>query len=165
MAWIEGGEFTMGTDSDLGWPDEKPAHRVRVDGFWIDENEVTNAQFAAFVAATGYVTTAEKAPEPTRSSASRRRARRRRRRRSSSPARWCSTHRRTRSTCRTSPQWWQWTPGASWRHPEGAGQRHRRQGRPSGRPRLLGRRRRLREVGRQATADRGRVGVRRPRRA
>ena len=60
MVWVPGGEFTMGTDSDLGWPDEKPAHRVRVDGFWIDQTEVTNAQFRAFVEATGYVTTAEK---------------------------------------------------------------------------------------------------------
>ncbi len=34
MVWVPGGEFTMGTDSELGWPDEKPAHRVRVDGFW-----------------------------------------------------------------------------------------------------------------------------------
>src|SRR6201989_2117666 len=60
MVWVPGGEFTMGTDSDLGWPDEKPAHRVRVDGFWMDQTEVTNAQFRAFVEATGYVTTAEK---------------------------------------------------------------------------------------------------------
>ena len=62
MVWIPGGEFTMGTDSTSAWPDEKPAHRVRVDGFWIDETEVTNAQFRAFVEATGYVTTAEKPP-------------------------------------------------------------------------------------------------------
>src|SRR5262249_45134978 len=60
MVWIPGGEFTMGTDSDLGKPDEKPAHRVRVDGFWMDETDVTNAQFRQFVEATGYVTTAEK---------------------------------------------------------------------------------------------------------
>src|SRR5262249_48981624 len=53
MVWVPGGEFTMGTDSDLGWPDEKPAHRVRVGGFWMDQTEVTNAQFAAFVEATG----------------------------------------------------------------------------------------------------------------
>src|SRR5262245_3287986 len=32
MVWVPGGEFSMGTDSDLGWPDEKPAHRVKVDG-------------------------------------------------------------------------------------------------------------------------------------
>ena len=63
MVWIRGGEFTMGTDSDIGWPDEKPAHRVRVDGFWIDETEVTNAQFRSFVVATRYVTTAEKPVE------------------------------------------------------------------------------------------------------
>ena len=52
----------MGTDSELGWPDEKPAHRVRVDGFWMDATEVTNAQFRTFIQATGYVTTAEKPP-------------------------------------------------------------------------------------------------------
>src|SRR5690242_18417251 len=57
MVWVPGGEFTMGTDSDLGWPDERPAHRVRVDGFWIDATEVTNAQFRRFAEATGYVTT------------------------------------------------------------------------------------------------------------
>src|SRR5205823_14186553 len=62
MVWIPGGEFGMGTDSDLGRPEEKPAHRVRVDGFWMDATEVTNAQFAAFIEATGYVTTAEKPP-------------------------------------------------------------------------------------------------------
>src|SRR5262245_22349501 len=51
MVWVPGREFTMGTDSELGWPDEKPAHRVRVDGFWMDATEVTNAQFRAFVEA------------------------------------------------------------------------------------------------------------------
>src|SRR5437588_1003807 len=60
MVWIPGGEFSMGTDSDLGWADEKPAHRVGVDGFWMDQADVTNAQFRTFVEATGYVTTAEK---------------------------------------------------------------------------------------------------------
>src|SRR5262245_44478827 len=60
MVWVPGGEFTMGTDGDFGRPEEKPAHRVRVDGFWMDETVVTNAQFRAFVEATGYVTTAEK---------------------------------------------------------------------------------------------------------
>src|SRR5215217_4650840 len=62
MVWIAGGEFTMGTDDERGWADEKPAHRVRVAGFWMDETEVTNGQFRAFVDATGYVTTAEKKP-------------------------------------------------------------------------------------------------------
>ncbi len=62
MVWIPGGEFTMGTDADLGWAEEKPAHRVQVDGFLIDETEVTNSQFDAFIKATGYVTTAEQTP-------------------------------------------------------------------------------------------------------
>ncbi len=63
MVWIPGGEFTMGSnDAELAWPEEQPAHRVRVHGFWMDTTEVTNTQFAAFVEATGYVTDAEKAP-------------------------------------------------------------------------------------------------------
>src|SRR6516225_8671952 len=62
MVWIPGGEFTMGSDAADASVAEKPAHRVRVDGFWIDETDVTNAQFRAFVEATGYVTTAERTP-------------------------------------------------------------------------------------------------------
>src|ERR1700679_2794483 len=60
MVLIPGGEFTMGTNGEIGWADEKPAHRVRVDPFWIDQTDVTNAEFRTFVDATGYVTTAEK---------------------------------------------------------------------------------------------------------
>ncbi|MFV5697071.1 formylglycine-generating enzyme family protein [Flavobacterium sp. ZT3R17] len=48
MVWIPGGEFSMGTND---YPDAKPVHKVSVKGYWIDEHEVTNAQFAAFVAA------------------------------------------------------------------------------------------------------------------
>ena len=62
MKWIPGGTFTMGTDNPR-FPDETPAHEVTLDGFWIDETEVTNAQFQKFVDATGYVTIAEKAPK------------------------------------------------------------------------------------------------------
>ena len=58
MARIEGGEFLMGADD--AFPFEGPVHRVRVHGFWIDETEVTNRQFAEFVEATGYVTESEK---------------------------------------------------------------------------------------------------------
>jgi formylglycine-generating enzyme required for sulfatase activity len=61
MVWIEGGEFKMGSTDPLARPDESPVHRVRVDGFWIDEAEVTNAQFAQFVKATNYKTVAERA--------------------------------------------------------------------------------------------------------
>jgi formylglycine-generating enzyme required for sulfatase activity len=63
MVRIPGGEFTMGTDSAWGRPEERPAHRVRVDGFFIDRTEVTNSQFDVFARATGYVTTAENAPQ------------------------------------------------------------------------------------------------------
>lgn len=60
MIWIPGGVFLMG--SDHHYPEEAPAHRVRVDGFWIDATAVTNAQFERFVAETGYVTLAERSP-------------------------------------------------------------------------------------------------------
>jgi len=72
MVWIPGGEFSMGAADPVGndmndvgmhaTADSRPIHRVYVDGFWMDTTEVTNAQFAAFVAATGYVTVAERTP-------------------------------------------------------------------------------------------------------
>ncbi len=58
MVLIEGGEFMMGTD--VGLPYEGPAHRVVLDSFYIDEHEVTNAQYAEFADATGYVTESER---------------------------------------------------------------------------------------------------------
>lgn len=63
MVWIGGGTFTMGSDADVAWPTEHPAHRVTVGGFWMDATEVTNARFAAFVEATGWVTAAERPVE------------------------------------------------------------------------------------------------------
>ncbi|MEO8710544.1 MAG: formylglycine-generating enzyme family protein [Parafilimonas sp.] len=70
MAWIPGGEFSMGTANPVGMQsggmqsmaDARPVHRVYVDGFFMDKTEVTNAEFAAFVKATGYVTVAEQKP-------------------------------------------------------------------------------------------------------
>lgn len=62
MVWIPGGEFTMGSENNDSKKDEKPRHQVKVDGFWMDATPVTNRQFKEFVEATGYVTTAEKAP-------------------------------------------------------------------------------------------------------
>jgi sulfatase modifying factor 1 len=70
MVWIPGGEFSMGSDhaseSLCGLPgvtrDAGPIHRVYVDGFWMDETEVTNAQFRKFVDETGYITVAEMKP-------------------------------------------------------------------------------------------------------
>jgi formylglycine-generating enzyme len=72
MVWIPGGEFSMGARDPFDMrdlvgmqatTDSRPVHRVYVDGFWMDANEVTNEQFAAFVAATGYVTVAERTPK------------------------------------------------------------------------------------------------------
>jgi len=62
MVWIPGGTFLMG--SDKHYPEERPAHRVTVDGFWIDKTPVTNERFAQFVEATGHVTFAEIPPNP-----------------------------------------------------------------------------------------------------
>src|SRR4051812_44633731 len=62
MALIPGGDFTMG--SERHQPEERFAHPVRVDAFWIDRHEVTNAQFRRFVEATGYVTLAERGLDP-----------------------------------------------------------------------------------------------------
>jgi len=61
MVWIPGGTFRMGNPSPAdSQADEIPVHEVTLDGFWMDETEVTNRQFKAFVDATGYVTVAEK---------------------------------------------------------------------------------------------------------
>jgi formylglycine-generating enzyme required for sulfatase activity len=70
MVWIPGGEFSMGSPDPRSVPhggpdamsDARPIHRVYVDGFWMDKTEVTNQQFAEFVAATNYVTVAERTP-------------------------------------------------------------------------------------------------------
>ncbi|HEU4396192.1 MAG TPA: SUMF1/EgtB/PvdO family nonheme iron enzyme, partial [Planctomycetota bacterium] len=60
MNWIPGGAFTMGTDDPAAPANERPARRVTVAGFWIDAQDVTNAEFRRFVEATKYATTAEK---------------------------------------------------------------------------------------------------------
>jgi formylglycine-generating enzyme required for sulfatase activity len=60
MLYIKGGSFEMGADNNQADQDEYPKHKVTVSGFWMDETEVTNAQFAEFIKATNYITTAEK---------------------------------------------------------------------------------------------------------
>ncbi|WP_130391776.1 formylglycine-generating enzyme family protein [Cupriavidus agavae] len=62
MVRVPGGEFLMGSDSKQAQPNEKPAHKVRVHAFWMDQHHVTNAEFRKFVEATGYISTAERAP-------------------------------------------------------------------------------------------------------
>jgi formylglycine-generating enzyme required for sulfatase activity len=61
MVWIPGGTFQMGSASH--YPEERPVHRVTVDGFWMDRTPVTNEQFERFVAVTGHTTFAEIAPK------------------------------------------------------------------------------------------------------
>ena len=63
MVWIPGGQFTMGSDGH--YPEEAPAHPVSAGGFWIDSHPVTNAEFGAFVEATGYQTAAEWPADPS----------------------------------------------------------------------------------------------------
>src|SRR5882724_13502349 len=63
MVWVPGGEFVMGTDDPKSMVNEHPAHRVKIDGFWIDPHDGTNAEFRAFIEKTGYLTTAERKPE------------------------------------------------------------------------------------------------------
>jgi sulfatase modifying factor 1 len=111
MVWLPGGAFLMG--SDAHYAEEAPAHRVAVNGFWIDRHTVTNADFRRFVEATGHVTLAErpanaadypgaqpemlvpssvvfaKAPGPVE--------------------------------LRGQPTWWTYVAGADWRHPRGPG--------------------------------------------
>ena len=60
MVWIPGGSFMMGSNDH--YPEEAPVHPVTVNGFWMDQFTVTNAQFSRFVEETGYVTSAERAP-------------------------------------------------------------------------------------------------------
>jgi formylglycine-generating enzyme required for sulfatase activity len=119
MVRIPAGQFMMGTDDPNSMPNERPAHVVKLDAFWIDEHDVTNAEFRKFVIATGYLTTAEKpidwnemkkqvapgTPKP--------------------PAEMLQPG----SLVYTPPDhpvdltnmgnWWTWTLGASWKHPQG----------------------------------------------
>ena len=119
MVFIPAGEFEQGGDNDQASDDEYPKHKVKLKGFWIDATEVTNAQFAEFVKATGYVTTAEKKPD------------------------WEELKKQlppgtpkpdesvlvASSLIFKAPkeavplndysQWWEWKAGADWKHPQG----------------------------------------------
>ncbi len=110
MVWIPGGEFKMGSDEPR-FPDARPIHSVWIDGFWMDQTEVTNEQFAKFVDATHYVTVSERAPKPEEFPGA--------------PLENLVAG----SVCFCQPdhqvklddhfQWWGYIKGANWRHPEG----------------------------------------------
>jgi sulfatase modifying factor 1 len=109
MVWIVGGELRMG--SDAHYPEEAPAHRVVVDGFWIDRAPVTNARFAAFVAATGHITTAETAPSADDYPDARPEL--------LVPASAVFVPPGRPVSLTTPYTWWAHVPGADWRHPQG----------------------------------------------
>ena len=109
MAWIEGGVFTQGATGF--YPEEGPPRTLEVKGFWIDKFEVTNAQFSEFVAATGYVTVAEREPDPQHFPGL-------------DPA--LLTPGSAVFVMPTAAdgkltQWWRFIPGANWREPAGPG--------------------------------------------
>jgi formylglycine-generating enzyme len=109
----------MGSNDPQAAPAEHPAHRVRVDGFWMDVTEVTNDQFRRFVAATGYTTTAERPvdweqlrkelPPGTRKPPDDRLA----------PGSLVFSLPDHRVSLDDQMAWWRWVPGANWGHPEG----------------------------------------------
>lgn len=109
MVLIHGGTFWMG--SDTGPADARPQHQVTVDSFWMDQHEVTNEQFARFVESTGYVTTAERVPDPKDLPGV--------------PAEELVagsivfTPRKADVSLDQPFSWWRYVAGADWRHPEG----------------------------------------------
>jgi formylglycine-generating enzyme len=111
MVQIPDGAFRMG--SDAHYPEERPAHRVKVDGFWIDRYAVTNADFAAFIAATGYLTFAERPLDPALYPG----AKPELLKPGSAVFRMPKRPVRPRDFL----DWWEYTPGADWRRPEGPG--------------------------------------------
>ena len=111
MVRLEGGDFRMGSDEH--YPEEGPAREATVGPFWIDRSEVTNAQFAAFVAATGHVTVAERGLDPAEhphlpESLTR-------------PGSMVFAPPRAISGLDDPTQWWRYVGGATWREPLGPG--------------------------------------------
>jgi len=110
MVWVPGGTFWMGAD-DPSMSDARPVHEVTVDGFWMDRTEVTNRQFARFVAATGYVTVAERKPDPKDFPGAPPE--------NLVPGSLVFTPPAGEVSFEDPLIWWRYVPGASWRHPEG----------------------------------------------
>jgi formylglycine-generating enzyme required for sulfatase activity len=122
MVWIPGGSFMQGASDidEMAMYHEKPAHKVAVDGFFMDETEVTNAQFSKFINETNYITIAEReidwdemkkqlpagTPKPHDSIMQ--------------PGSLVFETIITKNLQDFS-QWWKWTIGANWRKPKGPG--------------------------------------------
>lgn len=110
MVYIKGGTFRMGATE---FADASPVHEVTVGGFWMDEHEVTNAQFARFVAATGYQTIAERPLDPKDFPNVPLDA--------LQPGSAVFTPPNQAVSLNNHLQWWRYVAGASWRQPEGPG--------------------------------------------
>ena len=111
MVVLPGGTFRMG--SDRHYPEERPAHKVRVDPFRIDRHPVTNAAFARFVAETGHVTSAERPADPADYPGADPALLR--------PSSVVFVPPPHRVTLEDHYQWWHYIAGADWRHPRGPG--------------------------------------------
>jgi formylglycine-generating enzyme required for sulfatase activity len=109
MVFIAAGEFTMG--SDRHYPEEAPAHRVAVAGFWIDRHTVTNKEFRRFVDATGYVTSAEKPANAANYPGAQPEM--------LVPSSVMFRKPLGRVDLRNPYNWWVYVSGADWRHPRG----------------------------------------------
>src|SRR5215813_12373279 len=109
MIWIPEGTFMMGSNDH--YPEEAPAHQVSVNGFWIDQFAVTNAQFSRFVEETGYVTSAERAPKAEDYPGALPEM--------LVPASVVFRRPNRKVDLRNYFEWWTYVPGANWRHPQG----------------------------------------------
>ncbi|MCK9511858.1 MAG: formylglycine-generating enzyme family protein [Pigmentiphaga sp.] len=110
MRFLPGGAFLMG--SNRFYPEEAPIRRTAIDAFWIDETPVTNADFGAFVRATGYLTLAEREPDPALVAGL--------------PPEFARAgsmvfDNRNRVPSGTGLPWWPFRAGACWRRPLGEG--------------------------------------------
>ncbi len=110
MVWVPAGLAEIG---DRVYAEEMPLRRVQVEGFWMDRTEVTNTEFAVFVAATGYITVAERQLDATRQA-------------SPSPEMLQAGVAVFKAPAELQggadlTQWWKFVPGANWRHPGGSG--------------------------------------------
>jgi formylglycine-generating enzyme required for sulfatase activity len=119
MVHIPSGEFLMGAADKEGRSDEYPQHKIKLNSFWMDATEVTNAQFREFINATGYITTAERkvdwvemqkqlpsgTPKPPDSELE--------------PSSLVFVPTSQPVALNNAAQWWQWTKGADWKHPQG----------------------------------------------
>ena len=121
MEWVPGGEFMMGSNESNAYDVEKPAHLVKVNGFWMDATEVTNSEFKKFVDATGYITVAEKVPDwnelkkqlPPGTAAPNPK--------DLVPASLVYVQPKQKVGTEDVSQWWHWVPGANWKNPDGPG--------------------------------------------